>query len=183
MNEQQQALTLQALEALKLYQAAGFGNSTDFNKQHEAFYKAQVAITALRQALEQPATGCDYCNHPQYAGTKCKNCHSEKQPADNFFNQYNKLCDAMGYDSGKDGLAWSPEEWASHLVSNYNRGAPLAVCEQEAVKFVHRTLDKGAMLAVYHRYSNPAAYQDQIARLAAEDARKLCEILPQSLGK
>ena len=40
-----------ALEALGLYQAAGFGNSTDFNKQHEAFYKAQIAITAIQQAM------------------------------------------------------------------------------------------------------------------------------------
>jgi hypothetical protein len=40
-----------ALEALGLYQAAGFGNSTDFNKQHEAFYKAQIAITAIQQAV------------------------------------------------------------------------------------------------------------------------------------
>jgi hypothetical protein len=39
-----------ALEALGMYQAAGFGNSTDFNKQHEAFYKAQTAITAIKQA-------------------------------------------------------------------------------------------------------------------------------------
>jgi hypothetical protein len=39
-----------ALEALGMYQAAGFGNSTDFNKQHEAFYKAQNAITAIKQA-------------------------------------------------------------------------------------------------------------------------------------
>jgi hypothetical protein len=42
-----------ALEALGLYQAAGFGDSTDFNKQHEAFYKAQTAITAIKQALAQ----------------------------------------------------------------------------------------------------------------------------------
>jgi hypothetical protein len=39
-----------ALEALGLYQAAGFGYSTDFNKQHDAFYKAQTAITAIKQA-------------------------------------------------------------------------------------------------------------------------------------
>ena len=36
------------------------------------------AITAIREALAEP--GCDYCNHPQYAGTKCKNCGRE-QPA------------------------------------------------------------------------------------------------------
>ena len=33
---------------------------------------------------EQPEAlaeqGCDYCNHPQYAGTKCKDCGRE-QPA------------------------------------------------------------------------------------------------------
>ena len=39
------------------------------------------AIAALREAqAEQPAQGCDYCNHPQYAGTQCKNCGRE-QPA------------------------------------------------------------------------------------------------------
>lgn len=39
------------------------------------------AKAAIREALaEQPAQGCDYCNHPQYAGTKCKNCGRE-QPA------------------------------------------------------------------------------------------------------
>ncbi len=43
-----------ALEALGLYQTAGFGNSTDFNKQHEAFYKAQTTITAIKQALAAP---------------------------------------------------------------------------------------------------------------------------------
>ena len=48
MNDKE-ALKL-ALEALGLYQAAGFGNSTDFNKQHEAFYKAQDAIIAIKQA-------------------------------------------------------------------------------------------------------------------------------------
>ena len=36
------------------------------------------AITAIREALAEQ--GCDYCNHPQYAGTKCKNCGRE-QPA------------------------------------------------------------------------------------------------------
>jgi len=40
-----------ALEALGLYQAAGFGNSTDANKQHEAFYKAQTATTAIKQSI------------------------------------------------------------------------------------------------------------------------------------
>jgi hypothetical protein len=39
---------------LGLYQAAGFGYSTDFNKQHEAFYKAQTAIAAIKQARSAP---------------------------------------------------------------------------------------------------------------------------------
>ena len=38
-------------------------------------------VAAIREALaEQLAQGCDYCSHPQYAGTKCKNCGRE-QPA------------------------------------------------------------------------------------------------------
>ena len=36
------------------------------------------AIIAIREAMAEQ--GCDYCNHPQYAGTKCKNCGRE-QPA------------------------------------------------------------------------------------------------------
>ena len=41
-----------------------------------------IALTGVIDAAlaEQLAQGCDYCNHPQYAGTKCKNCGSE-QPA------------------------------------------------------------------------------------------------------
>jgi len=32
---------------------------------------------------------------------------------------YLKLTDAMGYDSGADGMEWSPEEWAEHLYLHY----------------------------------------------------------------
>lgn len=31
-----------------------------------------------RFEAQQPAQGCDYCNNPHYAGTKCKNCGREK---------------------------------------------------------------------------------------------------------
>ena len=49
--------------------------------QQELIKDVFTAHAALREALaEQPAQGCDYCNHPQYAGTKCKNCGRE-QPA------------------------------------------------------------------------------------------------------
>ena len=66
-----------ALEALGLYQAAGFGNSTDFNKQHEAFYKAQTAIIAIKQAradhtddnLEMVAAPVQPFDHQQAANT------------------------------------------------------------------------------------------------------------------
>jgi hypothetical protein len=68
-----------ALEALGLYQAAGFGNSTDFNKQHEAFYKAQTAIIAIKQAcaLDKKAEnarelGLDY--EPDEWMTGCPEC-------------------------------------------------------------------------------------------------------------
>ena len=32
------------------------------------------------ELIEQPAQGCEFCSHPLYAGTKCKNCGRE-QPA------------------------------------------------------------------------------------------------------
>jgi len=37
------------------------------------------AITAIKQALAAPVQGCDFCNHPLYAGTKCKNCGRETE--------------------------------------------------------------------------------------------------------
>ena len=49
--------------------------------EEQTTFNEDEAMNALREALaEQPAQGCDYCNHPQYAGTKCKNCGRE-QPA------------------------------------------------------------------------------------------------------
>ena len=39
------------------------------------FIDMSEACESLREALaEQPAKGCDHCNHPLYVGTKCKNC-------------------------------------------------------------------------------------------------------------
>ena len=60
-------------------------------KKDEALKRAREALLAAPTAYRAPETiafidealaeqGCDYCNHPQYAGTKCKNCGRE-QPA------------------------------------------------------------------------------------------------------
>ena len=61
------------IEALKL--ALDWYDSGNENPDDFANMIKQVIALA-----EQPAQGCDYCNHPQYAGTKCKNCGRE-QPA------------------------------------------------------------------------------------------------------
>lgn len=62
MSKQQEALRL-ALEAL----------------EYNGLLKRKQAITAIREALaEQPAQGCEFCSHPLYAGTKCKNCGREQ---------------------------------------------------------------------------------------------------------
>ena len=47
------------------------------NENPDDFANMIKQVIALAQ---QPAQGCDYCNHPQYVGTKCKNCGRE-QPA------------------------------------------------------------------------------------------------------
>ncbi len=50
-------------------------NTTESDCGSRAWEREQEAITALREALaEQPAQGCNYCNHALYSGTKCKNC-------------------------------------------------------------------------------------------------------------
>ena len=47
------------------------------NENPDDFANMIKQVIALAQ---QQAQGCDYCNHPQYAGIKCKNCGRE-QPA------------------------------------------------------------------------------------------------------
>ena len=47
------------------------------NENPDDFANMIKQVIALAQ---QQAQGCNYCNHPQYAGTKCKNCGRE-QPA------------------------------------------------------------------------------------------------------
>ena len=61
------------IEALKLALEA-------LNRNDYLGWQTNIHVReAIRDALaEQPAQGCDYCNHPQYAGTKCKNCGREK---------------------------------------------------------------------------------------------------------
>ncbi|WP_289241668.1 hypothetical protein [Delftia sp.] len=46
-------------------------------------------------------------------------------PSADYACMYQNLADAMGYDSGKDGIEWSPEEWAAHLLAAY-QAAPAA---------------------------------------------------------
>lgn len=41
--------------------------------------------------------GCEYCKHPQYAGTKCPHCGRETaQPADDNDFALGKACDLSG---------------------------------------------------------------------------------------
>ena len=45
---------------------------------------------------EPQPQGCDYCTHPQYAGTKCPHCGRETAPAaDNDF-PLGTACDLSG---------------------------------------------------------------------------------------
>ena len=68
MSKKDDALRL-ALEALEWLTAAEPGDEPPINE----------AIAAIREALaEQPAQGCEFCSHPLYAGTKCKNCGREQ---------------------------------------------------------------------------------------------------------
>jgi hypothetical protein len=44
---------------------------------------------------------------------------------------YIGLTEAMGYGSGKDGIEWSPEEWAAHLLTAYKKQT-VTLSEREA---------------------------------------------------
>ena len=50
-------------------------------------------IAAIREALAEQ--GCDYCNHPQYAGTKCKNCGREQPAQDQGQSCYCPECERL----------------------------------------------------------------------------------------
>ena len=43
------SVNAELLEALNSYLKAGFGNSTDFNSQKEAYYKAKAAIAKAQE--------------------------------------------------------------------------------------------------------------------------------------
>ena len=82
-------------------------------------YQATKTITALRAALEQPAQGCDYCNHPQYAGIKCKNCgRMTEQPAQD---------QPVGYFSVNDYGRWEENE-GTYGEPLYDRPKPCPTC-------------------------------------------------------
>jgi hypothetical protein len=107
MSKKDEALKL-ALEALGLYQAAGFGDSTDFNKQHEAFYKAQTAITAIKQARSAPLQDSDH----------------------EFKNFHRLLCERFGYTH--DEVDWKRDqisliEWIAKQVKPAAPVQPVAV--------------------------------------------------------
>ena len=58
---------LEALEAMQSYAAA----------ERKGLRICDEAIPALRAALAQQQAeppGCDHCNHPLYAATKCRVC-------------------------------------------------------------------------------------------------------------
>lgn len=46
---------------------------------------------------------------------------------------------------------------------------------EESVAIIRKALEQGAMLAVHHRYANPAAYQEQLDKLALQLAATLPE--------
>ena len=68
-------------------------------------------IGDANKMAEQPAQGCDYCNHPQYAGTKCKNCGRE-QPAQQqepvACKSLCELCVKRGYNSCANAAQTTP---------------------------------------------------------------------------
>lgn len=73
MSKQTEALKL-ALEPVMSVYITKDGIEDWWHKLPEGRYDL-CDITAIREALaEQPAQRCEYCSHPLYAGTKCKNC-------------------------------------------------------------------------------------------------------------
>ena len=62
------------------------------NENPDDFANMIKQVIALAQ---QPAQGCDYCNHPQYAGTKCKNCGREQPAQDQGQSCYCPECERL----------------------------------------------------------------------------------------
>ena len=87
MSKTQEALklALEALETLMLERGSIYENAITAIREALAEQPAYRAVKTFHEGkpvyvAEQPAQGCEFCSHPLYAGTKCKNCGRE-QPA------------------------------------------------------------------------------------------------------
>ena len=73
MSKKDEALKM-ALELLKAAYVPA-----DLDEQRERTIKELEALAEESSGTEQPAQGCEFCSHPLYAGTKCKNCGKPAQ--------------------------------------------------------------------------------------------------------
>ena len=74
------------------------------NENPDDFANMIKQVIALAQ---QQAQGCDYCTHPQYAGTKYKNCGRE-QPA-----QPSKPWVGLTDDEIDECYYWKDRQWTT----------------------------------------------------------------------
>ena len=122
-----------------------------------------IPLESIYKEPEQPAQGCDHCNHPLYAGTKCKNCgRVTEQPAI------------------KQSL--TTEQPAYRAVKTFHEGKPVYVAEQPAQKPAALTReDKRALTKAKFAQSREAqqeleeltAQRDQLADILTRTANAL----------
>ena len=91
-----------------------------------------VAMSEQPEALSEQ--GCDYCNHPQYAGTKCKNCGRE-QPAQQQVVEH-QPCKGMNCGITRTDQEHSLECQAEHAAAIAG-GAFVKPAQQEPVVWMY----------------------------------------------
>ena len=115
------------------------------NENPDDFANMIKQVIALAQ---QPAQGCDYCNNPQYAGTKCKNCGRE-QPAQqqepvawmkdcaDFWEHYTYISEAS-----QENYKAEAQMWVEKLRTSPQPSKPLPFNKEDLAE-----LDNGLVLA------------------------------------
>lgn len=93
--------------------------------QHSAIYdnhvEMQACIRAVANRIAALASAAAPAEQPSDLNLNCKSVQKRLATQWGFVPamMYLELTDAMGYDSGEDGVTWSPEEWAAHLYAFY----------------------------------------------------------------
>ena len=149
-----------------------------------------VPLFSREQVVAALASAAAPAEQPSDLNLNCKSVQKRLATQWGFVPamMYLELTDAMGYDSGEDGVTWSPEEWAAHLYSFYKsktapaqpgqEGEPVAWLSVDCIGerylcFTRPDDDDPVRPLVFGDTAPPTHDQETPASIAVAAARKM----------